>query len=268
MALKLRRGTDSGRSAITPAEGEPIFTTDTKKLYVGDGSTVGGIAVDTAVSDGDKGDITVSSSGATWTIDNDAVTYAKMQNVSAASRLLGRGSASGSGDMQELTIGAGLTLTGTELSASSSGGLGAPSAIVTKSADETVSNSSTLQYDDELVYNLDSGKSYYLSLILFVSRANNLGEPRIKLAFAGNSNGFFVVPWNSGYFLADDGSSTVNGSYITSGSGGTPTGIRIDVYLKTTSAFTAKFKWAQAESGSTGITVMKNSRLLIWDLGS
>lgn len=118
MALKFRRGTDSGRSAITPAEGEPIFTTDTKKLYVGDGSTAGGIAVDTAVSDGDKGDITVSSSGATWTIDNDAVTYAKMQNVSAASRLLGRGSASGSGDVQELTIGTGLTLTGTELTAS------------------------------------------------------------------------------------------------------------------------------------------------------
>lgn len=55
------------------------------------------------VSDGDKGDITVSGSGATWTIDNDVVTYAKMQNVSATSRVLGRKTA-GAGDTEECTL--------------------------------------------------------------------------------------------------------------------------------------------------------------------
>ncbi len=54
------------------------------------------------VSDGDKGDITVSASGATWTIDNSAVTYAKMQNVSSTDRILGR-SAAGAGPVQEIT---------------------------------------------------------------------------------------------------------------------------------------------------------------------
>ena len=43
MALQVRRGTNAERLGITPAEGELIFTTDTKQLYVGDGTTAGGI---------------------------------------------------------------------------------------------------------------------------------------------------------------------------------------------------------------------------------
>lgn len=48
MALKLRRGTDSQRGLITPADGELVYATDTKKLYIGDGTTAGGNPVDTA----------------------------------------------------------------------------------------------------------------------------------------------------------------------------------------------------------------------------
>ena len=46
--LRSRRGTDAQRLAITPLEGEFIWTTDTDKLYVGDGSTAGGVEVSDA----------------------------------------------------------------------------------------------------------------------------------------------------------------------------------------------------------------------------
>ena len=72
---------------------------DVLKVRTSGGTTVS--LESAAISDGDKGDITVSSSGTVWTIDNDAVTYAKIQNVSATDKLLGR-STSGAGDVEEI----------------------------------------------------------------------------------------------------------------------------------------------------------------------
>jgi hypothetical protein len=71
-----------------------------------------------ALSDGDKGDITVSASGATWTIDNAAVTLAKITNAAANSKLLGSGSAGSGAAYSEITLGTGLSMSGTTLNAS------------------------------------------------------------------------------------------------------------------------------------------------------
>ena len=45
MALQIRRGIESERTAVTFAEGELVYITDTDKLYIGDNTTVGGIEI-------------------------------------------------------------------------------------------------------------------------------------------------------------------------------------------------------------------------------
>lgn len=62
MALRLRRGTDAERLIMTPPDaGELIYTTDTKAVYVGDGTTPGGIPVSGAALDLDSlGDVDLS----------------------------------------------------------------------------------------------------------------------------------------------------------------------------------------------------------------
>lgn len=77
MALRLRRGTDADRLLITPVEGELIYTTDTKLLYVGDGATVGGTLVTGAGGGGSATldgltdtDITVLNNGAALTFNS------------------------------------------------------------------------------------------------------------------------------------------------------------------------------------------------------
>ena len=110
------------------------------KLYGTNGSGVKGWydqPAGSGISDGDKGDITVSSSGTVWTIDNSTITYAKLQNASvgnvvlarasatsgvysevglSASQLLGRGA---TGNIAAIVLGTNLSMSGTTLNAAS-----------------------------------------------------------------------------------------------------------------------------------------------------
>jgi hypothetical protein len=67
------------------------------------------------------GDVTKAAGGTSQTIASSAVTYAKIQDISAASRLLGRGAGAGAGVTQEISLGTGLSMSGTTLSASAAG---------------------------------------------------------------------------------------------------------------------------------------------------
>lgn len=71
--------------------GQPLVLTSDGHLYTWSGSVWvdNGATGSGGVTDGDKGDITVTASGATWTIDPGVVTLAKMASVATA-RILGR----------------------------------------------------------------------------------------------------------------------------------------------------------------------------------
>jgi len=71
-------------------------------------------AADAGISDGDKGDITVSVTGSVWTIDNGAVTLAKQADMATASLIYRKTAGSGTPEVQTLaTLKTDLGLTGT-----------------------------------------------------------------------------------------------------------------------------------------------------------
>ncbi len=90
-------------------------------------------------------DLNISSSVAThnFSIANNAVTYAKMQAVGNLSRLLG--SSSTTTAVQEITIGSGLTLTGTTLTASG-GTIGFKVPTITEVMSTTLALTNSIEY--------------------------------------------------------------------------------------------------------------------------
>ena len=75
--IQLKRGLEADRLSLTPAPGEPLYVTDTKKFYIGDGVTPGGVSSSFTLPDqtGNTGKFLVT----------DGVTVAWESNTTAAS---------------------------------------------------------------------------------------------------------------------------------------------------------------------------------------
>ena|SRR3990167_8772935 len=122
MASRLEDVIQIGLAADQPlatavVSGTLYYSTDTEILERSDGTTWEAYSVAGAASGitALTGEVTATGPGSVAaTIANDAVTYAKMQNTTAADILLGRGNGGGAGDIQEITL-SGLSLAGTVL---------------------------------------------------------------------------------------------------------------------------------------------------------
>ena len=86
IAVQIRRGTSSQNTSFIGAVGELVYTTDTKDLYVHDGSNAGGTIV----------------GGGAASIADGSITYAKIQDVAANNVFLGNDNGVNQ-DVQELT---------------------------------------------------------------------------------------------------------------------------------------------------------------------
>lgn len=81
MALQIRRGTDTQRQALsgpnTPIAGELLYSTDNKKIYIGDGTTTGGTSIGYFGSVAVSGQGTIRSTGV-----NETLTVVAGANIS------------------------------------------------------------------------------------------------------------------------------------------------------------------------------------------
>jgi len=95
MTLKFRRGASTDRTSITPANGEPIWVTDGQLLYVGDGSTpggvpvggsAGGVVISGGVNSRSTGTVNFSNSnGVTFGLSDNGVMTASHNGITAQS---------------------------------------------------------------------------------------------------------------------------------------------------------------------------------------
>lgn len=192
-------------------------------------------------------------------------TYAKLQDVSAASKLLGRGD-SGAGEVEEITLGSGLTMTGTTLSAS---GGGATVLSAFKPADTSRNNTTTLADDPHLIFTgLAAGRYAVDGFLNVVGGAT----PDFKLAWRCDNVGVdtsFVQTLGVDQSTGAIGACNLNAFAASPFAGafglsGNQFGIAVHgILIVTAAASTAAFQWAQNTSDAGNVTVREGGWLTL-----
>lgn len=231
------------------------------------------------ISDGDKGDITVSGSGATWTIDNGVISTAKIADNAVDGTKIALGS-DAQGDIMYydgtnwVRLGAGtsghfLKTQGAAANpvwdASPSGGA---SNLVAKhkTADETVTSSAVLQDDDSLSFAIGANETWTFNLFLRVFA----GAGGFKYAFTIPSGASGRLDKYSN--ISATGSNAIDADITTGGGDSSSLSITgtnqwqsyqpmFGYVINGANAGTVQFQWAQNTSNGTG-TVVKRGAIL------
>jgi len=166
LPIQFKRGTAARWLFVDPVldDGQPGFELDTGQMKVGDGVRKWSLLPYVGVAGGTPPTgtgflhVTAGVEDAasklvdTADINADQVTFAKIQNASGESLLVGRGAGGGVGDLQEIALGTNLSMSGATLNAS---GGGAPTtaeylvgvADAGLSAERVVTNTATITWD-------------------------------------------------------------------------------------------------------------------------
>lgn len=102
MSLKLRRGTNAERLQMTPEQGELIYTTDTKRLYAGDGVTAGGtlVSYEGSVQGSLGGDLILSGNNITGAGNIDISGTINSGNINVNGTITASGTITANGNIQ------------------------------------------------------------------------------------------------------------------------------------------------------------------------
>jgi len=221
------------------------------------------------VTDGDKGDITVSAGGETWTIDEEAVTYAKVQKVTA-SRLLGN-SDTVDAPIEEIAIGEGLDLKAGELFSTVEE---TPQIVRVLDADASLTTTASAQpwFPSNGSATLESSTAYLFKGVLFF----NATGVAVNLLFDGTATTGSIAYKMTGIRVASGAVATTDRTGWRTGTTLPTTAVAATnatsgdgilmvegiVRVATTGTFTPQLSFA-----SGGGTAYRNSWFALWKLG-